>query len=150
MQNIHFLAQAFFLFAQSRKFRRICLLPSLSFCRAKRFDLKLLGLQLCAGDPKLLGHAALGRARFIKPLNRSSLILVGIVPSMLFHLLPLSWTGVKYPSVRKQGRSSVADFTYVRTAIGFVYVAFIIDVFARYIVGWKVSSSPNSQPGFPK
>ena len=39
----------------------------------------------------------------------------------------------------------VADFTYVRTAIGFVYVAFIIDVFARYIVGWKVSSSPNAQ-----
>lgn len=39
----------------------------------------------------------------------------------------------------------VADFTYVRTAVGFVYVAFIIDVFARYIVGWKVSSSPNTQ-----
>ncbi|MGD7428244.1 IS3 family transposase [Ralstonia pseudosolanacearum] len=39
----------------------------------------------------------------------------------------------------------VADFTYVRTAVGFVYVAFIIDVFARYIVGWKVSSSPNAQ-----
>ena len=39
----------------------------------------------------------------------------------------------------------VADFTYVRTAVGFVYVAFIIDVFARYIVGLKVSSSPNAQ-----
>jgi transposase InsO family protein len=39
----------------------------------------------------------------------------------------------------------VADFTYVRTAVGFAYVAFIIDVFARYIVGWKVSSSPNAQ-----
>lgn len=39
----------------------------------------------------------------------------------------------------------VADFTYVRTAVGFVYVAFIIDVFARYIVGWKVSTSPNAQ-----
>jgi transposase InsO family protein len=39
----------------------------------------------------------------------------------------------------------VADFTYVRTAVGFVYVAFIIDVFARYIVGWQVSSSPNTQ-----
>jgi putative transposase len=39
----------------------------------------------------------------------------------------------------------VADFTYVRTAVGFVYVAFIIDVYARYIVGWKVSSSPNTQ-----
>jgi len=39
----------------------------------------------------------------------------------------------------------VADFTYVRTAVGFVYVAFIIDVFARYIVGWQVSSSPNTK-----
>ncbi|EFL5193776.1 IS3 family transposase, partial [Escherichia coli] len=35
----------------------------------------------------------------------------------------------------------VADFTYVSTWQGFVYVAFIIDVFAGYIVGWRVSSS---------
>ncbi|MFQ0970137.1 IS3 family transposase [Escherichia coli] len=35
----------------------------------------------------------------------------------------------------------VADFTYVSTWRGFVYVAFIIDVFAGYIVGWRVSSS---------
>lgn len=35
----------------------------------------------------------------------------------------------------------VADFTYVSTWQGFVYVAFIIDVFARRIVGWRVSRS---------
>ena len=35
----------------------------------------------------------------------------------------------------------VADFTYVSTWQGFVYVAFVIDVFARYIVGWRVSST---------
>ena len=35
----------------------------------------------------------------------------------------------------------VADFTYVATWQGFVYVAFVIDVFARRIVGWRVSSS---------
>ncbi|EJK1036558.1 IS3 family transposase [Salmonella enterica] len=35
----------------------------------------------------------------------------------------------------------VADFTYVSTWRGFVYVAFIIDVFAGYIVGRRVSSS---------
>ena len=35
----------------------------------------------------------------------------------------------------------VADFTYVSTWQGFVYVAFVIDVFARYIVGWRVSTS---------
>ena len=33
----------------------------------------------------------------------------------------------------------VANFTYVSTWSGFVYVAFVIDVFARYIVGWRVS-----------
>jgi transposase InsO family protein len=35
----------------------------------------------------------------------------------------------------------VSDFTYVSTWQGFVYVAFVIDVFARYIIGWRVSSS---------
>ncbi len=35
----------------------------------------------------------------------------------------------------------VSDFTYVATWGGFVYVAFVIDVFARRIVGWRVSVS---------
>ncbi len=35
----------------------------------------------------------------------------------------------------------MADFTYVATWCGFVYVAFVIDVFARRIVGWRVASS---------
>jgi putative transposase len=35
----------------------------------------------------------------------------------------------------------VADFTYVATWRGFVFVAFVIDVFARRIVGWRVSRS---------
>ncbi len=35
----------------------------------------------------------------------------------------------------------VADITYVATWIGFVYVAFVTDVFARRIVGWRVSRS---------
>src|SRR4028119_1086780 len=33
----------------------------------------------------------------------------------------------------------VSDFTYVATWDGFVYVAFVIDAFARRIVGWRVS-----------
>lgn len=33
----------------------------------------------------------------------------------------------------------VSDFTYVATWAGFVYVAFVIDAFARRIVGWRVS-----------
>ncbi len=32
----------------------------------------------------------------------------------------------------------VADITYVATWSGFVYVAFVVDVFSRYIVGWRV------------
>jgi putative transposase len=35
----------------------------------------------------------------------------------------------------------VADLTYVATWIGFVYVAFVIDVFSRAVVGWRVSRS---------
>jgi transposase InsO family protein len=35
----------------------------------------------------------------------------------------------------------VADLTYVATWAGFVYVAFVIDVFARRIVGWRVATT---------
>jgi transposase InsO family protein len=35
----------------------------------------------------------------------------------------------------------VSDFTYVSTWQGWLYLAFVIDVFARRIVGWRVSSS---------
>lgn len=38
----------------------------------------------------------------------------------------------------------VSDFTYVATWKGFVYVAFVIDVFARYIVGWRVSRTAHA------
>jgi putative transposase len=39
----------------------------------------------------------------------------------------------------------VSDFTYVSTWQGFVYVAFVIDVFARSIVGWRVSRSMHTE-----
>jgi transposase InsO family protein len=38
----------------------------------------------------------------------------------------------------------VADFTYVATWQGFVHVAFVIDAFARRIVGWRVSRSAHA------
>ena len=38
----------------------------------------------------------------------------------------------------------VADFTYVATWQGFVYVAFVIDTFARRIVGWRVSRTAHA------
>ena len=38
----------------------------------------------------------------------------------------------------------VADFTYIKTTSGWVYTAFIIDVFARAIFGWKISNRMNT------
>ena len=38
----------------------------------------------------------------------------------------------------------VSDFTYVSTWGGFVYVAFVIDAYARRIVGWRVSRTPHA------
>jgi putative transposase len=38
----------------------------------------------------------------------------------------------------------VSDFTYVTTWAGFVYVAFVIDTYARRIVGWRVSRSAHA------
>jgi transposase InsO family protein len=38
----------------------------------------------------------------------------------------------------------VSDFTYVATWVGFVYVAFVIDAFARRIVGWRVSRTAHA------
>ena len=38
----------------------------------------------------------------------------------------------------------VSDFTYVATWAGFVYVAFVIDTFARRIVGWRASRTAHA------
>ena len=38
----------------------------------------------------------------------------------------------------------VADFTYVATWAGFVYVAFVVDAYARKIVGWRVSKTAHA------
>jgi putative transposase len=38
----------------------------------------------------------------------------------------------------------VSDFTYVSTWTGMVYVAFVIDVYARFIVGWRVSRTAHA------
>jgi transposase InsO family protein len=39
----------------------------------------------------------------------------------------------------------VSDFTYVATWSGFVYTAFVIDVFARRIIGWRVARSMRTE-----
>lgn len=47
-------------------------------------------------------------------------------------------------SADRPNRLWVADLTYVATWGGFVYVAFVVDVFSRRIVGWRVSRSLRS------
>ena len=52
------------------------------------------------------------------------------------------------PNKKRLLRSSVpqvADFTYIHTKSGWVYTAFVIDVFKRVIVGWKVSNRMDTQ-----
>jgi putative transposase len=44
----------------------------------------------------------------------------------------------------RPNRLWVADLTYVATWAGFVYVAFVVDVFSRRIVGWRASTSLRS------
>ncbi len=53
---------------------------------------------------------------------------------------PLDRVNRQFKAVRPN-QLWVSDFTYVSTWAGFVYVAFVIDVFARRIVGWRVSRS---------
>ncbi len=44
----------------------------------------------------------------------------------------------------RPNRLWVADLTYVKTHVGFVYVAFVVDVYSRFVVGWQVSTSLRS------
>ena len=47
--------------------------------------------------------------------------------------------------VDRSNKLWVSDFTYVSTWSGTVYVAFVIDVYARQIVGWRASTSMKTQ-----
>jgi putative transposase len=53
---------------------------------------------------------------------------------------PLDWDNRQFEASRPN-QLWVADFTYVATWTRFVYVAFVIDVFARRIIGWRVARS---------
>jgi putative transposase len=60
--------------------------------------------------------------------------------------------GVRHPDLVRRGWNTptgpdqlwVADFTYCWTLAGFVYVAFVSDVFSRRILGWRVSTAKTS------
>jgi putative transposase len=48
---------------------------------------------------------------------------------------------------RRPNQLWVVDFTYVATWVGFVYVAFCIDVFSRMITGWRAAKSMTTDRG---
>src|SRR5439155_8933723 len=74
--------------------------------------------------------------------------LQGAVRGRKFEVTTIADAAALRPAdlVTRQFRASrpnqlwVADLTYVATWRGFVYVAFVIDVFSRRIVGWRASS----------
>lgn len=57
------------------------------------------------------------------------------------HFAAMPYADVAAFMVRLRERES---FTYVATWSGFVYVAFVIDVYARHIVGWRVSRTAHA------
>ena len=55
--------------------------------------------------------------------------------------------GQQKPTSRKTGRALLSDpYTYVRTWLAFVYVAFIVDVFAQRIIAWH--ARPERSPSW--
>jgi putative transposase len=78
--------------------------------------------------------------------------LAGVVRGRAFKVTTSSDTAILRPpdlvarqfTAERPNQLWVADLTYVATWRGFVYVAFVIDVFSRRIVGWRVSTSLRS------
>lgn len=63
-----------------------------------------------------------------------------VVTTQSRHRHPIARNLVKRQfDVTAPNRVWVADLTYLRTATGFVYLAVVLDLFARRVVGWKVS-----------
>jgi putative transposase len=95
------------------------------------------------------GHT-LARCTVARLMRR--LGLAGVVRGRKFTVTTISDAAATRPSdlVTRQFKATrpnqlwVADLTYVATWRGFVYVAFVIDVFSRRIVGWRASSSLRS------
>jgi putative transposase len=95
------------------------------------------------------GHAV---ARCTVARLMRQLGLAGVVRGRKFKVTTIPDTAAPRPLdlVTRQFKATrpnqlwVADLTYVATWRGFVYVAFVIDVFSRRIVGWRASSSLRS------
>jgi len=89
-------------------------------CTVERL-MGLLGLQGTVRERKC--RTTIGDTRLQRPLDRVNRQFLATRPNELW----------------------VADFSYVATWAGFVYVAFVIDAFARRIIGWRVSRAMHAQ-----
>ena len=99
-----------------------------------------------------LGREGIGVARCTVERLMRSLGMQGVVRGRKCRTtIPDGGTERPLDRVNRQFQASrpnqlwVADFTYVATWSGFVYVAFVIDVFARRIIGWRVSRSMHAE-----
>ena len=55
---------------------------------------------------------------------------------------PVRRAGRGNPPAEKAGRAPRSDpYTYIRTRAGWVYAAFIIDAYSKYIVGWQTATT---------
>jgi putative transposase len=132
--------------------------PDLRCDRAKRDEQLSLHVQR-VWDANLRVY---GVDKVYKQMNREAITVARCSVERLMRRLGLqgvrrgkgvrtTWPDLKAPCpldrVRRQFYAErpnqlwVSDFTYVSTWQGFAYVAFVIDVFARRIVGWRVSRS---------
>ena len=136
--------------------------PSLRSSRAKRDEWLKVEIQR-VWDENL---AVYGAEKIWKQLNREGIPvarctvarlmedmgLQGAVRGRAFKTTTVPGEGTSHPvdlvdrdfQASRPNELWVSDLTYVATWRGFVYVAFVIDAFARRIVGWRVSTSLRS------
>jgi putative transposase len=118
-------------------------------CRVWQVNREVYGVRKVWQQLRREGHAV---ARCTVHRLMRQLGLHGVVRGRRFKITTQPDTAAPRPAdlVTRQFTATrpnelwVADLTYVATWRGFAYVAFVIDVFARRIVGWRVSSSLRS------
>ena len=91
------------------------------------------GVARCTVE-RLMGEMGIAGARARRKRPRTT------VPGPVGQERPSDLLGRDF-SAPAPNRRWVADITYVETASGFVYTAFILDLFSRMIVGWQVSDN---------
>jgi hypothetical protein len=103
------------------------------------------------GLPRPCGQPAIPRAKLkieVRPVSDENFRVYGVLQGAIRGKTIKTTIGDKAapcPHVNRQFKAPrpnvlwLSDFTYVATLSGFVYVAFVIDAYARMIVGWWIS-----------